>query len=165
MYKKYSPVPHKTLTVLGIDPGTRRIGYGVISKQQSSISLIDAGLLPIKATDDHEALTETKKSIDALLRRFHPDVLATEKLFFAKNRKTALQVAQARGVIILAGIEAGIPIKEYAPNEIKAALTGYGSADKSAVLKMVRLILKDPSLSVIDDVSDAIGIAIVASNI
>lgn len=93
-----------------------------------------------------------------------PDVLAIEKLYFAKNQKTALAVAQARGVILLAGKEHGLRIREYAPNEVKIGVTGYGAADKKAVLKMVRLILKRPDLSVIDDASDALALAILAAN-
>lgn len=153
------------MVVLGIDPGTRRIGYGIVRKDGGAVSLLAAGILAIRSTNDPSALRETKKQIDSLLRRFRPAVVAVEKLFFAKNRTTALQVAQARGVVLLAAAERGLPIREYAPNEIKLGITGYGLADKAAVLKMVRAALGKPSLKLIDDASDALAIAIFAANL
>jgi len=151
------------MIALGIDPGTRRVGYGVILKQQSEAIFVEAGILPITSVDDVNALYEIKKTLDTLITKHQPDVMAIEKLYFAKNQKTALAVAQARGVILLGARERKIPIKEYAPNEVKMGVTGYGAADKKAVLKMVRLILKQPGLSVIDDASDALALAIIAA--
>jgi len=151
------------MIVLGIDPGTRRVGYGLVKRVGGKIVFLAAGLLRIKSKDDTGALFEIKQEIDKLIRKFRPEILATEKLFFMKNQTTGLQVAQARGVILLSGREAGLHIREYGPNEIKTSLTGYGLADKKAVLKMVRLILGKPGLEVIDDASDALGIAIVAT--
>ena len=151
------------MIALGIDPGTRRIGYGVILAQKSEAVFIEAGILPVTSTDDVSALYETKKALDKLITKHKPDVLAVEKLFFAKNRTTALAVAQARGVILLAAREHNVLVREYAPNEVKAGVTGYGAADKKAVLKMVRFILKQPGLSVIDDASDALALAIIGS--
>lgn len=148
---------------LGIDPGTRRVGYGVILQEKNEAIFVEAGILEIKSTDDIGALKEIKKGLDKIILKHKPDVLAIEKLYFAKNQKTALAVAQARGVILLAAAEQGIRIREYAPNEVKMGVTGYGAADKKAVLKMVRLILKTPGLSVIDDASDALALAILAA--
>jgi len=152
------------MITLGIDPGTRRIGYGVVSKEKGALRLVCADILEIKTKDDVSALEETKKGIDALIKKYKPDVLAIERLFFAKNQKTALAVAQARGVILLAAKERGTPIKEYTPNEVKLGITGYGFADKKAVLKMVRLILGEHELKVIDDASDALALAIICAN-
>lgn len=150
---------------LGIDPGTRRIGYGIIEKKKdNSICLLAANILDIKSTNNTAALAETKKGIAALLKKYKPDVFAIEKLYFAKNQKTALAVAEARGVIMLAAYETGVPIKEYTPNEIKLGITGYGFADKKAILKMVRLILGEHDLKIIDDASDALAIAIMGTN-
>lgn len=149
---------------LGIDPGTRRIGYGIIEKEHTDVRFIAAGILEIEGTDDVSALQEAKRGIDALIKKYKPDVLAIEKLFFAKNQKTALAVAQARGVILLAAAERGLVIKEFAPNEVKLGVAGYGFADKKAVLKMVQLILGKPDLKVIDDASDALAIAIMGTN-
>lgn len=150
---------------LGIDPGTRRIGYGVVSKNdRNELRFIAADILDIKSTDDIGALAETKKGIGTILKRYHPDILGIEKLYFAKNQKTALAVAQARGILLLAAYEAGITLREYAPNEIKLGITGYGFADKKAILKMVRLLLGKHDLKVIDDASDALAAAIMALN-
>jgi crossover junction endodeoxyribonuclease RuvC len=148
------------MIALGIDPGTRRIGYGVVDSQNGTVKFINAGLFKITATEDVAALEETKKEIDRLIAEYRPEVVAIEKLFFAKNQKTAIAVAQARGVILLATKECGIRIKEYTPNEVKLGVTGYGFADKKAVLKMVRLILNKSDLKVIDDASDALALAI-----
>ncbi len=151
------------MVILGIDPGTRRIGYGIIEADRTKVGLLDAGILSIQSGDDPGALAEIKQQLAALIKKFKPARIAIEKLYFAKNKKTALQVAQARGVILLVATEQGLAAEEYGPNEIKSGITGYGLADKKAVLKMVRLILKEPVLDVIDDASDALAIAIVAA--
>lgn len=151
------------MIILGIDPGTSRIGYGVIKKERGALIFLDAGILKIKTRSGQRALLEIKNGLGALVKKWWPDVLAVEKLYFSKNQKTAMEVAQARGVILLAGLEAGIEIKEYAPNEIKSGVAGYGFADKKAVAKMVNLILRTPRLKIIDDASDALAIAIFAA--
>ncbi|MGC9598910.1 MAG: crossover junction endodeoxyribonuclease RuvC [Minisyncoccia bacterium] len=152
----------RSMIALGIDPGTRRIGYGLVEHKGSELIYLAAGILKIKSDDDAPALAEAKKEVNALIKKYQPTTLGIEKLFFAKNQKTAMAVAQARGAILLVAQEAGLPIKEYAPNEVKLGITGYGFADKTAVLKMVRLILKKPGLAVIDDASDALALAIMA---
>ncbi len=150
------------MIILGIDPGTRRIGYGVVEYLSGTISLIETGLLKIEAGNDPEALRETKEQITSVLKKFAPSILSIEKLYFMNNQKTAIQVAQARGVILSAATEYGLEIREFAPNEVKLGVTGYGLSDKKGVLKMVRLILNEPELDVIDDASDALAVAIVA---
>ncbi|MDO8504606.1 MAG: crossover junction endodeoxyribonuclease RuvC [Candidatus Liptonbacteria bacterium] len=153
---------------MGIDPGTRRIGYGLIKKTTGGsaqrIELVDAGILTVNSKNDIGALLEIKNGVSLLLKTYKPKILAIEKLYFSKNQKTALQVAECRGVVLTAAAEAGLEIEEYAPSEVKLGLTGYGSADKKAVLKMVRLILKSPALDVIDDASDALALAIVSAD-
>ncbi len=148
------------MIALGIDPGSRRIGYGVVNSEHGTIKYVAAGIFNIKTKDDISALEETKSEIDRLIKKHKPDVVAIEKIFFAKNQKTAIAVAQARGVVLLAAKERGVSIKEYTPNEVKLGVTGYGFADKKAVLKMVRLILGKKDLKVIDDASDALALAI-----
>lgn len=145
---------------LGIDPGTRRIGYGIVETNRGETRYIAAGICKIESSDDASALVEAKQELDALIKKYAPDSVAVEKLFFAKNQKTAIAVAQARGVILLAAKEKSIVIKEYTPNEVKLGVTGYGFADKKAVLKMVRLILGRHDLKIIDDASDALALAI-----
>lgn len=149
---------------LGIDPGTRRIGYGVVECEGGAARYLAAGLFKITSTDDVAALEETKREIDRLITEYKPDVVAIEKIFFSKNQKTAIAVAHARGVILLAVKEHGIAMRECTPNEVKMGVTGFGGADKKAVLKMVRLILNKPGLTVIDDASDALALAIFCGN-
>ena len=153
------------MIALGIDPGTRRIGYGIVEKKKdNSLHFVAAGILKIESSDDTIALAETKKSIAAVIKKYKPEIMGIEKLFFAKNQRTAMAVSQARGVLMLAAYEAGVPIKEYTPNEIKLGISGYGFADKKAILKMVRLILGENDLKMIDDASDALAGAIMAVN-
>jgi crossover junction endodeoxyribonuclease RuvC len=153
------------MIALGIDPGSRRVGYGIVEKKKdNTLRFVAAGILKITGADDIAALAETKKEITKIIKKYRPDTLGIEKLFFAKNQRTAMAVAQARGVLILAATEAGVPIREYTPNEIKLGVTGYGLADKRAVLKMVRLLLGKNDLKVIDDASDALAGAIMAAN-
>ncbi|HVO28383.1 MAG TPA: crossover junction endodeoxyribonuclease RuvC [Candidatus Paceibacterota bacterium] len=151
---------------LGIDPGTRRIGYGIVRRDREDPNprFIAAGILKIASTDDPGALVETKKGMDALFRKYRPDTVAVERLYFAKNQKTAIAVAQARGVILLSARESRTGIREYTPNEVKLGISGYGFADKQAMLKMVRLILAKPGLKLIDDASDALALAIMGSS-
>lgn len=148
---------------LGIDPGTRRVGFGVVERKFGDLRFIDAGLLKVTSIDEIGALHDVKCGMDRLIKKYRPDIMGIERLYFAKNQKTALAVAQARGVILLSASENCIFVKEYAPNEIKLGVSGYGSADKKAVLKMVKLTLGERNLKVIDDASDALAIAIMAS--
>ena len=151
------------MIILGIDPGTTRIGYGVIKKERATLEFLSAGLLRV-GKGKGKTIQEAKRHMDSLITKWRPDVLAVEKIFFAKNQKTAIGVAQMRGVILLSGTEQALTIAEYAPNEVKSGLTGYGFADKIAIAKMVRLILKRPDLDLIDDATDALAIAIHASS-
>jgi crossover junction endodeoxyribonuclease RuvC len=151
------------MIALGVDPGTRRVGFGVVERNFGDVRFVAAGILKITASEDIGALKEIKHEADKIIKKYKPDIFGIERLYFAKNQKTALAVAQARGVILLAAAEAGILIKEYAPNEIKSGVTGYGAADKKAVLKMVELTLGKRNLKIIDDASDALAIAIMAA--
>jgi crossover junction endodeoxyribonuclease RuvC len=154
----------RSIVTMGIDPGTRRVGYGIIRREGNTLTFLDAGILKIKSSEDAAALTEAKREMDKLIKKYRPGAVGIEKLFFAKNQRTGIAVAQARGVILLAATEGKIPVKEYTPNEVKLGVTGYGLADKKAVLKMVRLTLGTPDLAVIDDASDALALAIMAAN-
>lgn len=151
------------MTILGIDPGTQRIGYGVIKKDGAKLRYVACGLLSIRTKEEVEMLVGVRTETEKLIRKYKPDYAAFEKLFFAKNRKTAMAVAQSRGVAISAAATHGVEVVEYAPNQVKLAVTGYGGADKRAVAKMVRLMLSAPSLSAIDDASDALAVAIMCA--
>lgn len=154
------------MIILGIDPGTNRIGYGLISHDSRKTQVLDYGCIDLKSDRNNSLahLPLIQKEIVALLKKYQPEVVAVEKLFFFKNKKTVISVSQARGVIMLSVLERGCRIKEFTPLEVKQAVSGYGRADKKAVQKMVRLILcldKDPEP---DDAADALAVAICAAN-
>jgi crossover junction endodeoxyribonuclease RuvC len=150
------------MKILGIDPGTQKIGYGLIEINKNNQILRASGILKIKQKNLF-LLKEAKKEVDKLILKWKPEILAIEKLYFSKNQKTAMAVSEVRGIIILAALEKNIKIKEYSPNEIKLLTTGYGFADKKAVAKMVNLILNLKNKKFIDDTTDAIALALAAS--
>ncbi len=152
------------MKILGVDPGSTRVGYGLIEKEGSHLRFIRAGLLKISSQDKGERLLELEKSFSRLLKKEKPDLAVLEKLYFVKNMKTALEVAQSRGVLTLTIIKYKIPLLEYTPLEIKQGVTGYGFADKESVAKMVGKILKIGKISKYDDVTDALAAAILGSN-
>lgn len=146
---------------MGIDPGYAIVGYGVIDQQGGRLDAVDYGA--IQTEPKYSIPTRMKQVYDAmkiLLDRFQPDVVAIEKLFFNKNVTNALLVVQARGVIILAIEEAGIPITEYTPSQVKVGAVGYGKAEKRQVQEMVKMLLCLPKIPKPDDVADALAIAI-----
>lgn len=149
------------MRILGVDPGSRRVGYGVIEHAAKPV-LVDAGLVPILATSDAPALVELRVRLRELLEQHQPDLVAVERLFFTKNRTTGIAVGQARGVILECVESLGLRAVELTPNEVKQGVTGDGSATKQGVAKMVRLILGRHDLKLIDDATDAIAIALVA---
>jgi len=147
------------MVILGIDPGTTRIGYGVIEKN-NGLKLVDYGVIEIRSGDQKSKLLKLSQELRKLIKKYKPVEAGIEKLYFSKNQKTALAVAEARGVIMLTLAEAGLPISEFGPNEIKSAVAGYGASDKEAVRKMVALTLKMSEVRGLDDASDALAIAI-----
>lgn len=149
------------MIILGIDPGTTKIGYALLRADLAKIDIGEAGLIPIKSAEKERRLLELHGSLKDLLARVQPQALAVEKLFFAKNQKTALAVSEARGVILLTTALAGVNIFEYTPLEIKKSVTGDGGADKLQIKKMIALILRDsPIPRYQDDVFDAIAVAL-----
>lgn len=145
---------------LGIDPGTARLGYGLIRGGMQP-RLIDAGLIETWPDEPMaDRLVTLYEGVQELIAEFQPDVLAVEQLFFARNVTTAITVGQARGVVILAAAQARIPVAEYTPSEIKQAVTGYGKADKPQMQEMVRMILKLNAIPQPDDAADALAVAI-----
>lgn len=153
------------LRILGIDPGSRLTGYGCIDVQGPSIQHVDHGVIRLMQTSESEALEHRLHSLfqelSRLIGKHKPDVLAIERVFFAKNVASALKLGHARGVIILSGAQAGLKIAEYTPTEIKSALTGSGRSEKHAVAQFVKLVL-GPSVREFAtfDASDALAIAI-----
>ena len=149
-----------SIKILGIDPGSSRTGWGLIEKQGGNLKLLDAGIIEIKTKNPNEKLFYLTRDFQKLLQKTKPKVVAVEKLFFTKNIKTGIEVAQARGVIIAAILNFGADLLEYSPQQIKQAVTNYGGADKRAVAKMTALILGQRQLKVLDDTTDAIAAAI-----
>jgi len=151
------------MIILGIDPGTTRIGYAVIEKKDSdNLNLLTCGCLESKNKEQKDRLKEISDLIPGLILKYHPEVLSIEKLFFTKNAKTALAVAEARGVIINSANSLNLNIREFTPLEVKVAITGYGKAEKEQVKKMVCRILKLEKIPKLDDTSDALAIALTA---
>lgn len=151
------------MRILGIDPGTRRVGYGLIRCEGAVLAAVEWGVLEIAGADELGAIAELGSRMALLIKRLKPDRAAVEKIYFAKNQKTAIGVAQARGVILFSLLKEGIPIRELQPGEIKRAVTNYGSADKRAVAKMVAAILGVAPIREYDDASDALAAAVAAA--
>lgn len=148
------------MLILGLDPGSVRVGYGLVEKNKNELVFIKGGLLKIINKEKGQRLWELEKDFSRLLKKNKPDLVVLEKLFFMKNIKTAMDVAQSRGVLTLLAVKHKIPVLEISPSEIKISVTGYGRADKKAVAKMAAIILKVPEFKEIDDVTDAIAAAI-----
>jgi len=147
--------------VLGIDPGTARTGYGLVERQGSALRLIDYGCLETLPTQElPRRLLEIHRAVTELIITHKPAQLGVERLFFNKNVQTAFAVGQARGVVLLAAAEHGLPVFEYGPHEVKVAVTGYGRADKSQVQRMVQMVLGMSVLPKPDDAADALAVAI-----
>lgn len=150
------------MIILGIDPGTVSVGYAIIEGGGRDPLILDAGLIKINPLSDNAGrLRELAGGVKNLIKKWKPAVLSIERLFFYKNQKTALSVAEARGAILLTTSLAGLIVYEYTPLEIKKAVTGNGKADKSQLKKMVQLTIPSSrNLEARDDVFDAIGAAL-----
>lgn len=153
------------MVILGIDPGTAITGYGLIQKQGNHLKRIAFGAI-LTAPETHMALRLQKiyRELQKVIEQYRPDVMAVEQLFFNKNVRTALTVGQARGVVLLAGAEAGLNIIEYTPLQVKMAVVGYGRAEKKQVQEMVRILLCLNEIPKPDDAADALAIAICHAN-
>ena len=163
------------MIILGIDPGSTRIGYGIINSGKE-LSLIAYGVIETNRKKSSASLSEQRSgnklaqlliksstALRELMNLYQPDKVGIEKLFFTKNVKTGIEVAQARGALINEIARYNIPIEEFTPSEIKLAVTGYGNADKKSVAKIVYKILRTEPIKGHDDASDALAVAITAS--
>jgi len=149
------------MRILGIDPGTGILGFGVIDVAKGKSQLVDAGVIRTPVHEDDAVRLETiYDELSDIIAANKPDVMSVEKLFFVRNVTTAMTVAQARGVVLLAGKQTKLQIFEYTPLQIKMAVTGYGKADKKQVQEMVRVILGLASIPKPDDAADAIAAAL-----
>lgn len=149
------------MRILGIDPGTGILGFGVIDAKGQTKTLVDAGVIrtrPHQPLD--ERLVEIYHEIQQIIAETKPEIMVIEKLFFAQNVTTAISVSHARGVVMLAGKQAGLSVIELTPLQIKQSLTGYGRATKNQVQQMVQTVLKLSQLPEPDDCADALAAAL-----
>ncbi|MFA6143021.1 MAG: crossover junction endodeoxyribonuclease RuvC [Candidatus Omnitrophota bacterium] len=153
------------MKILGIDPGYDRMGVAVIEKPiKGKEVILYSGCLQTSAKDSiYSRFSKIGKEICRVLQEFKPDALAIETLFITKNQKTAMRVSEARGIIIYEAVKADIPVFEYSPMQIKSAITGDGTADKSRILKMIGLLAALPKRKALDDEYDAIAVALTHS--
>jgi crossover junction endodeoxyribonuclease RuvC len=147
--------------VLGIDPGTAITGYGLVEEQEQGLALVDCGVITTPSEQPlPRRLQEIYRSLVMVIEQLRPEAAAVEELFFSRNARTALSVGHARGVALLALAEAGLPIFEYKPLEVKQAIAGYGRADKQQVQEMVRMLLSLEEVPRPDDAADAVAVAV-----
>ncbi|MCP4701560.1 MAG: crossover junction endodeoxyribonuclease RuvC [Gammaproteobacteria bacterium] len=146
--------------ILGIDPGSRVTGFGVITKEKRNIGYIASGCLRIQSNKTMpERLKEIFKGISTLIEQYHPDTFAIERVFMHRNADSALKLGQARGAAIVAAVHRELTVYEYSPNEIKQAVVGHGHADKAQIQHMVRVLL-NLNGSPPADAADALAVAI-----
>jgi crossover junction endodeoxyribonuclease RuvC len=149
------------MRIIGIDPGTGILGFGVVDVKGNKTKMITAGVITTPAhTPIDERLEEIFDGLSEIIAETKPEIMSIEKLFFSRNVTTAITVAQARGVAMLTGRKAKLPIAEYTPQQIKQTLTGYGKADKKQVQEMVRMHLGLTEVPKPDDCADALAAAI-----
>ena len=153
------------MIVLGIDPGTAALGWGIVESRSGRLRMIDAGCLETKPDASlPQRLLVIHGFLDELIALHKPDLVAVERLFFSRNAQTAFAVGQARGVVLLAAAQAEVPVREATPNEVKVAVTGHGRAEKEQVGRMVAVCLGLAQPPRKDDTADALAVAIWAAN-
>lgn len=149
------------MRVLGIDPGIGRCGWGVVDYKSSKFSVFNYGCIETKPNGDtSKRLHILSNELKSIIKKYKPEELAVEQLFFNTNAKTAFIVGEARGVVLLTAAQNEMPVTVYTPLQIKIALTGYGRAEKDQVGKMVQVLLKLKSIPKPDDTTDALAVAI-----
>lgn len=155
------------MIILGIDPGDTITGFGVVRREGSRLSLVAHGCIktpPVKDAPIPQKLATIEREISALIQTHRPDIAAVEELFFSKNVKTGIRVAQARGVILATCENNGVRVVEFTPPQIKLAVAGWGKADKKQMQRMTALLLGLAKPLVQDDAADAVACAICASS-
>jgi len=149
------------MRVLGIDPGSETLGWGVVEGVGLKYSLVDFGTVKSSPKEMFsKRLLKIYEGVEAVIVKFQPDVVSVEEAFFATNVKVALKLGQVRGVVLLSGEKAGLEISEFSPRLIKQTVVGYGNAEKHQVQEMVRLLLKMKQAPQPHDAADALAIAI-----
>ncbi len=149
------------MIILGIDPGYAIVGWGVLNYQGNQFKVLDYGAITTDADMDlFRRFQAVHQSLNEIIERHRPDAMAIEELFFNTNHTTAINVAQARGVLILSALNHNVPVYEYTPLQVKQAVVGYGRAEKQQVQQMTKLLLNLTSVPKPDDTADALAIAI-----
>jgi len=149
------------MRVLGIDPGTAITGYGIVDYIAGKENLVKYGAIRTSPSlNMADRLYKIKLELGSLLQEYQPQIVAVEELFYNRNSKTVISVAQSRGVVLMTAAEAGLPVAEYTPLQVKQSVVGYGNADKRQVQLMVQRILKISEIPRPDDAADALAIAI-----
>lgn len=149
------------MRIVGIDPGTARVGWGLIEGDKQQYRMIRYGCIETDKTKQaYHRLQEIYQEVLGVLQTERPDQVVVEQLFFARNVTTAIGVGQARGVILLAAAHANLPVFEYTPMQVKQAVTGHGRAEKSQIQTMIKLLLQLKEIPEPDDAADALAIAL-----
>ena len=149
------------MIILGIDPGTATTGFGIIESQKNKLKVLGFGCIETdKNLDMPERLNLIAKELKNIIKKYKPQIMAVEELFFFKNSKTVITVGQARGVILFVGKDQGLKICEYTPLQVKQAVVGYGRAEKRQVQQMVKSILGLDEVPKPDDAADALAVAV-----
>ena len=161
MVKIASVLQKSTKIILGIDPGTIVMGYGIILVKAKAVSLIDMGVLKLSSKEDaYQRLEKIHKKVSEIILLHKPTCFAIEAPFFGKNVQSMLKLGRAQGVAIAAAMQAGLSVTEYSPKKVKQSITGNGNADKLQVLKMLQSILKFEGEHTTYDASDALAVAV-----
>ena len=149
------------MIVLGIDPGTASLGYGIVERIGGRVRAVDFGVFSTPASDSLPVrLAAIHRHVIELIEDHRPALVGVERLFFSRNAQTAFAVGQARGVVLLAAAQAGVEVREATPSEVKSAVTGYGSADKEQVARMTAVVLGLAAPPTPDDAADALATAV-----
>ncbi len=154
------------MIIIGIDPGTATTGYGVIKMEKADPQCVSYGLIETSPSlAASERLKIINNELNKLIKKYRPQAIAVENLFFFKNLKTAMPVSQARGVILMTAAKKKIPIYEFTPLQVKMTMTGYGKAEKKQIQKIVKILLDLKEIPKPDDAADALAIAICCSRV
>ncbi|GHV28809.1 crossover junction endodeoxyribonuclease RuvC [Clostridia bacterium] len=159
-HKNLKKLRDKILRILGIDPGFAIVGFGVLDYLNPNFKVLSSGLITTSKGEFVVRLKKIAEELEEVIEQFKPDHMAIEKLFFTTNQKTAIDVAQARGAILLTAAQKNLSIFEYTPLQIKQAIVGYGKAEKKQVITMVSKLLRLSEMPKVDDEADAIAVAI-----
>lgn len=152
------------MIIIGIDPGTTQIGYGIIKNEGNKFKALDYGIIKNTGKDKLFDYKKTAKELGKLITKHKPEIAVVERLFFFKNQKTVMSVGEMRGVIMLTLANHNLPVLEFTPLQVKQSLSGYGRADKNQIQRMVRLVLGINQEIKPDDAADALAIAICGVN-